>query len=1086
MADLRWTPQQVEAIRSPGDTLLVANAGTGKTTTVVGKVLWHLGLPFGVDESGAPLPPPDDPCRLDEIAAITFTEKAAYDLERQLRKRIEASPRADELRWEIDRASVGTIHSFSAELLREHALRLGIDPTFGVIDADEAWAEQDELIKQLILGRLEEGDPRTQVLLQDIKLTGWTHTSGAVDHVRKVMNDLRWHDDRYARWLRTRADGVGPGHPDGPQPDLFARPDGPQPDLFARPDGPDGEPSAGAPGRLDLPALQALCEEWNLRDEGALEVCEALVSLAESAKSRWARFLDDENLRDFDSLILGARDLLTGPEGAAARTAIRDRYRVLIIDEFQDTDFAQRDIAFAIARGVPRPQLFLVGDPKQSIYRFRGADISVWNEVRTAIEADGQVLDLSRNFRSAPPIVEFVNRVGRAAMEETGAALDEERPGSRVDYADLVAGLEDHPSTAVEWIEAEGENSAVQSEAEARRVASQILELVGAIDIPDPDGEGPPRPVQFRDIALLYRARTGLEHFEKALTQYGVPYFVSGATHLGSRQEILDVLNVLRLLQTPRDDLRAFGFLRSPFVGLRDETIARIRLLSRSAPLLTQARRWINEGREWPAAPDHPDLADIERRALADGLGGFEDLQALAARLPLHELIDELLERTGYRLHVLLMDRPEEVLANLQSLIHFAEHHRDLDLATFFEVWDRSMSQDVGIPQAPLYSKEDDVVTLTTIHQAKGLEWPVVFLVGVAKRLSNTGLITNEYWSDPDLGPVYCLKKDDRGPRAERIFQREVLESSAEDARLLYVATTRARDRLVLVGERGGEVGFDRWLARGDATVRPNVSLREPLGSGIPPRLGWLDRYEVGEPPALIASRPEPELRWIHSATELMTKAKDPEAWERRYRHGVEAPWEFAPESGDGGPRLPSTVRGDIIHGVLERLEAAEELSRILDETIGSLDEPELEGMLSPGGEYRERLEEEIRKVVESDEWAWYTEGELGRDYWKELTFTHLVGPRDWRFGAFDLYRRISGEVPSRLREALGLEEGVDSLVIDFKTHPIRAEQAGHVARDYRIQADVYRAASGIAGRAVVGLHFTGPNALVPMSEGGG
>ena len=122
MDELRWTPEQVRAIRSEDDTLLVANAGTGKTTTVVGKIMWRLGLPFGVsEETGEPLEPPADPCRLDEIAAITFTEKAAYDLKRQLRRRIEASPRGDELRWEIDRASVGTIHSFCGELLREHA-----------------------------------------------------------------------------------------------------------------------------------------------------------------------------------------------------------------------------------------------------------------------------------------------------------------------------------------------------------------------------------------------------------------------------------------------------------------------------------------------------------------------------------------------------------------------------------------------------------------------------------------------------------------------------------------------------------------------------------------------------------------------------------------------------------------------------------------------------------------------------------------------------------------------------------------------------------------------------------------------------
>ena len=158
-------------------------------------------------------------------------------------------------------------------------------------------------------------------------------------------------------------------------------------------------------------------------------------------------------------------------------------------------------------------------------------------------------------------------------------------------------------------------------------------------------------------------------------------------------------------------------------------------------------------------------------------------------------------------------------------------------------------------------------------------------------------------------------------------------------------------------------------------------------------------------------------------------------------------------------------------------LGSAAELSRILDETIGSLDEPELEDMLSPGARYREALETEIRRVVESEEWAWYTEGELGSDHWKELTFTHLVDARDWRFGAFDLFRLVGGSSDGGAGDA-------PNLIVDFKTHPIRAEQAERVAEGYRIQADVYRAAGGIVGPVEVRLHFTGPNVVVGMVGG--
>lgn len=1054
MAEICWTPEQLHAIRSEDDTLLVANAGTGKTTTVVGKIMWRLGLPFGVNgETGEPLAPPAVPCRLDEIAAITFTEKAAYDLKRQLRKRIEASSRADELRWEIDRASVGTIHSFCGELLREHALRLGIDPTFEILDEDEAWAEQDELIKTFLLERLAEEDAAAEAVLRRWKLTGWRHVKGVIDHVRDVVRDLRWRERRYERWLRTDP----PPASDGTL------------DLF---------PPAG-PG-LDLPAVRALCAEGETKDEEALAICSELVELALEARARWDARLEEENQRDFDSLVLGAADLLLGPDGGPALAAIRDRYRMLIIDEFQDTDFTQRDIAFAIGRGVARPQLFLVGDPKQSIYRFRGADISVWNAVADDFAGEGDILDLPRNFRSAPPIIDFVNIVGRVAMDETGTALAEERLPSRIDYADLVSGVPDHAQTGVEWLPAQGRKVAERRESEAVRIASRILASVGRDEIRDPD-TGELRSLAYRDIALLYRARSGLEHFETTLKRHGIPYFVSGMAHLGERQEILDILNALRLLGNERDDMRAFGYLRSPFVGLRDETIARIRLLQRGGPLIRQAKRWLEEG-EWPAAPDHPRLAEIERRALEDGLSVLDDLRRLAPRLALDEVIEELLERTGYRLHVLLMEGAEEVLANIRSLIHFAESHRAHDLSTFFEVWDRSTSRDIGLPQAPLYSKEDDVVTLSTIHRAKGLEWPVVFLFGVDRKLWTAR--ANEYWSDAELGPLFCLKASDRGARGNRILRREELESTAEEARLLYVAATRARDRLIIVGPTDGEKGYDKWLARGGAEVGSDVEVAAAPRTNRPPTLEWLDRYDVAAPPDLVHALPEPPLRWIRSATELMLREGDEEEWTRRYRHGVAAQWHFAPAASGETAALPATVRGQIIHGVLERLEAEAEIARVVEETIGSLDEPELEHMLRPGTEYREALEREIRRVAASEEWAWYTEGELGRDYWKELEFIQLAGARDWRFGAFDLYRRVTGPAPARLARALDLDERLDALVIDFKTHPIPADRAEAVAEGYRIQADVYRAAAArLGGRTVVGLHFTRPNALVPMRE---
>ncbi|MEE8487409.1 MAG: 3'-5' exonuclease, partial [Gemmatimonadota bacterium] len=721
----------------------------------------------------------------------------------------------------------------------------------------------DRLIKELILERLEADDPRAHLLLQRMSLTGWANQDGVIGHIRESIHDLRWHPE--------------------------------------------------------LQTAQASASSADPTDKAGLEICDAILSLGQEAMSRWEAYLREANLRDFDSLILATRDLLTGEGTESVLRAIRARYRILIIDEFQDTDSAQRDIGFAIGRNVnshgadgaaevdsPRPQLFLVGDPKQSIYRFRGADISVWNEVEESFrEAGGRILNLSKTFRSAPPIVKFVNRAARTAIETTGAALDESGLAGRIRYAELVPGVEPFDPAGVEWLEADGAKASDRRESEAHHIAAWIQQHVGELEVRDPDSDVP-RKLEYRDCAVLYPTGTDVPHHVKSLMRSGIPYFVTGAVHLNDRQEIVDVLNALRVLQAPRDDLRVFGFLRSPFVGLRDETIARIRLLSKPAPLLIQARRSLDN--EWPAAPDHTELHNIERAALRRGLDLLDDLVELKARLPLDELVEELLDRSGYRLHILLMDRPDEILANLQSLVYFAETHRDLDLSAFFEVWDRYSHQKAGIKQAPLYSKSDDVVTLSTIHTAKGLEWPVVFLVGIDKSLTRPS--SNNLLSDPVLGPVFCLKKDDRGPLAEEIAEREQLQSSAENARLLYVATTRARDRLVIVGPHGGDKGYDQWLATGveEEGDKELVKVRrrpaEITTPSVPsvPDLGWLDAYETTDPLPLINPIPLPPVRWIHSATELMLKAQDPEAWERRYRHGAQAPWEFAPESSNEEP----------------------------------------------------------------------------------------------------------------------------------------------------------------------------------------
>jgi ATP-dependent exoDNAse (exonuclease V) beta subunit len=412
-----------------------------------------------------------------------------------------------------------------------------------------------------------------------------------------------------------------------------------------------------------------------------------------------------------------------------------------------------------------------------------------------------------------------------------------------------------------------------------------------------------------------------------------------------------------------------------------------------------------------------------------------------------------------------------EAIANLHGLIRVAEEFRDEPIGVFLELWDRWDDADQGLPQTPLYSRSDDVVTLSTIHSAKGLEWPVVLLINAGAPSADRS--ANEYWSDPEYGPLLCPKKDDRGARAEHLLARRKLEDAAEEARLLYVATTRARDRLIVVGgEKPGS--FGAWLARAKplATAGVRTGAAPPAVTPVVTaiELAWLDRLREGAVLPSAEPVPPPVLRWITSATEEMQRRKDPKTWELVYVHGVQPVWHFVRRMREGSgtgstsaverAAVSASTRGTIVHGVLERITEEAELRELLDETIGDLASPELETLMAEGTPYRAALEQEIRGVIRSDDWQWYVEGE----HYRELPFLHLVGAREWRTGAFDLYRPDS-----------------PAWIIDFKTHDIAAGQVEAVARGYAVQAEFYRAAAGIHGEARVRLHFTRTNTIVDM-----
>ncbi len=1073
MAD-RWTREQGEAIAEPRHLLLAANAGTGKTSTVVGKILWRLGhsIPDAID---GPVPGCPDPCDLDAVAAITFTEKAAQDLRRKLQ---EALAERGSAPGDLDRAYVGTIHGFCAEILRQHALRLDIDPSFRVMDARETSLHLSELLRDTVLDALERGEPDAVELLKDAPLDrNGPYGTSVTDLVRSAMRDLRWHRDRLADWLAPDTDGTGPG------------------------------------GVLDLDRIRRL--GWGGRgsrpeeetgEERYLGHSAAVFRLAYRALGGWLTLLENENRRDFDSLVLDVRRLLTHERHSPALDALRARFRLLVVDEFQDTDTAQRDIVFAIGgigdagavHGIPSAsQLFLVGDPKQSIYGFRGADVRVWNEVEATFREIGSVRRLGSNFRSDPSLVELANRACDPAFQEAGEALHAVDPFAVVRYDPLDPAVGARPGAGIEWLAVDAEGSA---DDRLRSGASLIAGRIEALLGPDGrngirDGADRGHPVVPADIAVLALTRRTLGAVEEALRQRGIPCWNAASSGLAERQEVLDAITALRLADNPHDDLRAFAYLRSPFVGLRDEAIARIGL-DRSLPrggLLRRAEAWLDALEEgtvaaWPSA-DSPMVEPTERDALRRGLAAIREAGSLVGRAEPEEILEGLLSRTAYRLHLRLREGGDEARANLERLKTVLGQYRSLSLADFLISWDRATGdRDADLAAAILPAAGEGAVLLTTIHSAKGLEWPIVVFAraddgGSGRR---PGRFTG--WTDRELGPVLLPPADDRGERSRQAERKRMLEERAETARLLYVALTRARERLIVAAPLEEPAGQASWIAAalpGEAGGDPQ-NARSAAASAGDARVGG-ERHAAAEDPGTGTGRQldafglhDPEQDERGQLNLLSVGNVGPGAGQR-------------PDGRDTAARIPFTVVRSV-DPIQTELNPPPVSLRWL-EGVESMPAPTSTRGLPPPTAARLRSATEMA-LERNDPEGW------------ELRFVHGVVPAE-RFaaeresapdgdrsgggaGARDMPGRVRGTIVHGILERAELDPSGEELdrLLDEAIHDLAEDEAflaavrpGSVARD-RLRQEIAEILSGDDWRELVSadhhrempfVHFAGP-----------
>lgn len=1058
------------------DRVLTAGPGSGKTLTLVARYLWLL-------EQG--LPP-------RRIVAVTFTQKAARQLRNRVRQAIgehlPALRDPGQRAWwerclaELAAAPVGTIHSLCARILRLHCAQAGLDPDFEVLEegqvmalkaqaAEEAlaWAANDPQGSRLF-AHLEERELRATLeallaLPLEAQEAFAAMGSQPLEHWRSLLEawlSARLDHPSWRQCLQTLESGAaldGGDRLEVHRREVLeawrraegARAAGDWPGLLSALQSLRAhlDPRAGSRS-LWRPAELARVRGALLRmrrfyeatlsgllggeapdprlDQLAAGLLPALAGLFQRALSAYSA-LKDEAL-DFDDLESRAVNLLLAR--AEVRRGWRRRVAALLVDEFQDTNRRQDQLVELLA-GRGKGRLFLVGDAQQSIYRFRGADVTVFRrrleEFERGPEAESHVLQVT--YRAHQGLVTILNGLLPRALPPPAGA----QRAYAVPFLPLVA----HRSRALPWAEPpylELHLGLAERAEEARRLAASALarrlaELAaGGLD--------------WGGMALLFRSSSNFSVWEDALEAAGIPFLTVAGRGFYHRPEVRDVLNALVALEDPSDDLAMAGVLRSPVFALSDASLYRLRWDGHTSPprsLWSALRRGAVE------------LEEPQRGRARRAGEILARLHQAVGRLPVGDLIRLYLQETHYPALLNLGAEGARAGRNLEKLVQDALDSRLVSVGQFLQYVDTL--RDAGVREGEAPGEAGDAVQLMTAHKAKGLEFALVVLADAGYgRFSPSGTLVHPLW-----GVVPRVREEGRpGAFYRWASLQEADQAAEEERRLLYVAATRAREKLLVSGHArpgrrrgllldgwlqmiGRAVGLDQIILEGAGLVGGDLPLRLPAAAQG--EVGC--RLYSGLPPVEVQARPERLAVGELPAHLPLTGPLLPAPGEREdgRRRGQPAPrtWRVVPQAGRS--RAPRWVLGAVVHQALRQWvwpaeEGFERLVRVVGRDLGVVDGSELDGLVSDSARLLERLAGHPLRA----------ELEAASARHHEVPYTCLRQGKV-EHGVVDLLYRGRG----------GWE------VVEFKTDEIRGEEElGSVLARHGYEDQALRYASALAG----------------------
>lgn len=1139
------------------DLVVTAGPGAGKTRVLTERVLWIL-------DSGA--------ADASEIAAITFTRKAAAEMTLRIRQEIEkrindapapkARARWIEIKQQLSPAAISTIDGLCSRILHGHPVEAKLDPFYAVLDEFEAAMLLRDSAEEFVLELIEAGDTmasryvaakgRTWLIDTLVSVYGRLRTIGLtprvaldrtmahlcseqeyrahIEALRDEIESLATHDQLTPKQQESRDRALGPAR--ALVKNLMG---GISIGLLH-----DLEDRAEQVKKL-MPTAASKAKELIQSIKKSLEQLSAIVAgvFAQESAAWFGSTLEEFDRRiagrksvrgavDFSDLEIMTRDLLrSNPE---LRARVQQSYRFVLVDEFQDTNSLQKEILDLLCPCGGRSNLFVVGDGKQSIYRFRGAEVDVFERARNEIQSrGGEHVPLTKNFRSHTALVAFFNHLFEQRMVFASDERLSKLSPSVGAAGPVTLGFVAHESgeanrefirraPAVEvLIGAVPEKSVsqdrrdIEADALARRLR-QMFDDGEELVHETIDGKEQTRQMRGGDIAILLRALSDLKIYERALRQAEIPYVVVAGRGFYHRPEILDLINLLEFLHNTNDDLALAAVLRSPFFATDDNILLKLRLGNNAQPGSREGAEGLYQSLR--RAEKIKSLSPDEQQVAREARAVLRELLSIRSHARVDELLDRAMERTDFlAVGATLFDHHQRT-SNVEKFIDQAAaftHARGEGLDGFLHHIRSAIEAEAREGEAETEPEDDRSVRVMTVHKAKGLEFPVIVLPDLARSLAPANA---EIRFDRDLGigiAVPDLNGDLHKTRlAENIAQLEKLREEFESVRLLYVAATRAKDYLLFsFVENTDDAGWVKpkagsWAA---ALVEALDLASEPEGARTIVRSGMeikFERYSEAHPlhrarkgrplaqaiPELAAGaalKRVPKLtaddNQALNEIEENLKARD---WPVTFSHGplsVTRFMEFAncPRQAYYRRWLGRLERtGHAAESAWDEKAASFALSAAERGTIvhrfcelyqqGQETLSLLDRIFDERGIARERrgeIAEEIRPLLER-----YEQSEV--------------------FGEIQSAQRVESEHAFWLRTSYCLVRGVidkiivapngSAKIVDFKTNRIDAEEAGEISPPYAAQLALYslaaRDALSLQPKSAV-LYFLEPDVVV-------